>query len=95
MGYRISYENGGSREQVPDKLFRNPGRGKLFILILVLTIVCCALWRNENIRRSLLPGDPVVTEAAIDNFVESIQGGDGIGNAVTAFCREVIEGAGK
>lgn len=39
----------------------------------------------------LLPGNPDVTQAAITNLVEDVQSGAPVGDAVTAFCREIID----
>ena len=94
MGYQISYENGGSRKSVPDKPVMRKRKRIVYVFILSVAIAFVVLLQNKSTRRYFLPGNPTVTEAAIENFVESIQSGAGIGDAVTTFCREVIEGAG-
>lgn len=39
----------------------------------------------------LLPGDPTVTANALSHLVEDVRSGDSVGEAVTAFCREIID----
>ena len=39
----------------------------------------------------LLPGEPAVTQTAITHLIEDVQAGAPVGDAVTAFCREIIE----
>ena len=45
------------------------------------------------VQEFLLPGDPAVTAAALENMVDNIKDGNSIAEAVTAFCREIVENA--
>ena len=40
----------------------------------------------------LLPGDPDTTRAALSQLAEDVRAGEPVGDAVTAFCREIIDG---
>ena len=43
--------------------------------------------------RILTKEERVVANAAMDNFAENIAEGEGLGDAVTAFCRDIIKSA--
>jgi hypothetical protein len=45
------------------------------------------------VQKYLLPGDPEVTAAALEQMVDDLRAGHGLGAAVTAFCREIVENA--
>ena len=59
-----------------------------------MVIVFSILLRTQSIRYFLLPGNGAVTEVAIRNLMESLQDGSSFGEAVTAFCFEIINNAG-
>lgn len=94
MGYRIVYGEESLRE-------KPKGMGILRFQLLtavfaVLFVLSVRIWWNdgaEQLRHWLLPGEPTVTEAAFSGFVEDIQGGMKVGDAVTAFCKEIISHA--
>lgn len=48
---------------------------------------------NSGILRYLIPGDAAVTTAAFSFMVEEIKAGETVGNAVFAFCKEVVSNA--
>lgn len=48
---------------------------------------------GKTIWNWLLPGDAAVTGAALNTMVEEIRAGESVSDAVTAFCREIIENA--
>lgn len=90
MGYQIQY--------VPDKrkawaVRKNVKRGKklgIFICIgLILLVVAIG---GRPLRSWLSPGDPAVTDKAIDEMIASLRAGDGFMEAAAVFCMEVMEG---
>lgn len=56
------------------------------IIIFVFAILIC-------IRESFYPGDRDVTKQALENMADSIQSGQGFGQAFRVFCEEIIAGA--
>jgi hypothetical protein len=46
-----------------------------------------------DIRKHLLPGDPEITEAALGQLIGDIQNGERFSEAITTFCREIIDSA--
>lgn len=88
MGYKIRY---GLR--IPAEKKR--GRWQYvaaIVLAVVIALLCVDIW---NGRQWLLPGDPQVTAQALDTMVDSIREGEPLGEAITCFCREIIENAAK
>lgn len=92
MGYQISYGPIKTKDSV--KM-----RGKtvrafaLVICIIALVIGLQVSGVGKTLWRWMLPGNPEVTSAALDTMAESLKQGDSVGEAVTAFCREIIENA--
>lgn len=41
----------------------------------------------------LLPGDPDKTQAALATLTEDIRAGQSLGQAITAFCQEIVDNA--
>ena len=94
MSYRIEYRSGGELRKS-----WKPKRpiGRVAVVICVLSLVAGALAIKHTglswVKTVLLPGDPAVTAAALENMVENIRDGESLVDAVTAFCREIIENA--
>lgn len=88
MGYRIVYgDDPFPRES------RHPGRLRLltagFALAFVVAVRCFWPEGTRMLRSVLLPGD----NAAFVQMTEEIRAGAPVGDAVTAFCRSVVEEA--
>ena len=94
MGYRIEY---GDRAAVRKERKGRSLLTRIVTVACILSLVAGALAVKHAgltwVTDFLLPGDPAVTAAALENMVESIREGEPWGDAVTAFCREIIENA--
>lgn len=83
MGYRITYE-----KQEKGKIPR-----KKIVLIMVGTIIAALLlWPagRSCLRELILPGDAEVTAEAFQGLAEDLGEGESLGDAITAFCKEII-----
>lgn len=89
MGYAIQYDTAATKKY-PMKRRNISLKGKKVCLAVVSIILIAVLLQFSAVRRFLLPGDPVVTERAITKMVDELQAGDGLQEAITTFCREVI-----
>jgi len=85
MGYRIVY---GKQEK---KIIPLKRIGAIAAGIAVSAVL---LWpaSRSAVTEILLPGDEEITAKALQTMVEDLGEGNGIGEAVTAFCREIIAG---
>lgn len=92
MGYCIEYENGRAKR-------RRTGtqRKELWalaaVVIVLLGVISGFFWPEgaAAFRNFWIPGDPEVTIRAIETMVENLRSGEGTQEAVTAFCREILE----
>lgn len=95
MGYRVDY--------VPvDRVFRGkkermlrvPALSALFFLIFVLLVRLFWAQGTETLRAVLLPGDWQATGQALEALADRLGMGEPFGDAVSVFCREIIQEAG-
>jgi len=86
MGYRIVYGRNKRRFRQLKK------RGKTLMLSIVVCVVLIIAGYFGG-AKLLLPGDPDVSATALENMVDSVQGGEKISDAIVAFCREIIANA--
>lgn len=87
MAYRIVYG--------PEPKPKQKG-SKRWIAMLCAAALLAGLFltgAGESLKNWLLPGDPEVTAAALDSLVQGIREGEDLGDAVGAFCREIVENA--
>ena len=93
MAYSIQYDP-EYNSRFPIKPF-NKVWTKLasYLLIVSVLILCLFGYARETVKSWLLPGDPTVTEDALISMVEDIRAGEPIGDAITAFCLEILENA--
>lgn len=94
MGYRIDYSfTGATRMPVKKREFWSGIAAAICICTLVLGAIVVKNTAFPWVRDYLLPGDPVVTAAALENMADSLKAGEPLLDAVTAFCREIVENA--
>lgn len=92
MSYKIEYASELDRKYPSQKKAHHVKWGNI---ILISFVILGALWlRMNGVPDFLIPGDPNVTRAAAAVMVEQIQAGGSVGNAVTVFCKEILDGAG-
>lgn len=62
--------------------------------ILPATAIVLALWLHfYGVPDFFIPGDPDVTKAATSVLVNEIQSGIAVNDAVTTFCKTILDGA--
>lgn len=94
MGYRIEYGSSGDlRKPLKSKRPYSAIAAAACVLALVAGAITVKQTGLTWVQEFLLPGDPAVTAAALENMVDNIKDGDSIAEAVTAFCREIVENA--
>ena len=94
MGYHIQYGQTMVKEEIKSKSYSKRTK---YIVGIAATVALCMIfvWAGGTkwLRALFIPGDPDVTQAAFAGFVSDIRSGSSMGEAVTGFCREIIEGA--
>ena len=94
MGYRIEYDG----EVVVWKQERVNGLrvfSMAMVCLLLFGILSYHFWPEgwSVLETWIYPGDLQVTKAAFQNMADNLQAGVGISDAVTVFCREILDGA--
>lgn len=94
MGYIISY---GSSQAVKTPI---PNRSSRFAMLtlaffLAFLLLTKLFWPagDAKLRRFLIPGDPEVTGHAASVLVDYLRSGEPVGDAVKAFCSEILTNA--
>lgn len=91
MAYRIDYAPASPR--------RKTGAGRLLrwqtltaVFLLVFTLLVSRTWPEgtETLRHYLLPADST-SQAAFQELAADLGEGQSLGDALTAFCRQIIE----
>ena len=80
MAYRIEYPGKKKAKRFPVWIVL-PALGGLALL-------------RQRLGQFLLPGDPEVTGRALETLLAQLRQGIGAGEAVSAFCKAVVQGAG-
>ena len=94
MPYRIDYGAGTMRRKpLRTKLPTPTVKAVLIILVLIAGALTIKIVGLSWVQDVLLPGDPAVTAAALENMTEGLRSGESLLDAVTAFCREIIANA--
>lgn len=91
MGYIIVYEGADPAEiSVSRRRSRLPELTVLFVLAFLLLTRLFWPAGREKIRDILLPGDPNITQQAVSVLVDDLRAGEPVGEAVRAFCGEIL-----
>lgn len=92
MAYKILYSKEVSYRYPQQKQTSRIKAGKLWM---VLLFAAAALWvRLNGVPDFLIPGDPEVTRTAASDFMSNVQMGMQMGDAITVFCEQIVDGAG-
>ena len=92
MAYKIQYSPETAHRYPQHKERPKLRLGKwIYFGILILAVY----WiRVNGVPDIFIPGDPDITRNATQTMVADIQSGAAINDAVTAFCKTVLHGAG-
>ena len=94
MSYRINYRSFGEEKKGPRKT-----HSWLASALLVIFLLFGAITVKQKglswVTNYLLPGDPAVTAAALENMAEDLKNGESLQDAVAAFCRQIMEQSGE
>lgn len=88
MGYRITYGDGLQKTKLLPQSKKNKAGYAVVIAVLIFALILgSGLWRKH------LPGDACVTERALHELVTDLREGETVLDAVTAFCKEILDNA--
>ena len=95
MGYQIRYD-AGKAVKTGLKERKRSAVGMVAAGLVALCLFVRLFWPAgmDKLRRMVFPGDPEVTGRAAEQMVSQIHEGVPVGDAVQAFCREILNEAG-
>lgn len=89
MGYRIAYEDSNV---IKTPLRRKRKTWRLLAVALALVIGLSIPQVRRTLRDIVLPGKEEITAKALGDLVTDLRRGEPFGEAVEAFCLEIIHG---
>ena len=93
MAYRIQYTPQEEYRYPMSAKHRKIQWGRLLILIVLFV---AGFWLKIcGIPDFLIPGDPQVTKTAAIEFMGNMKSGVSMEQAVTTFCRQILDGTQK
>ena len=91
MTYKIQYTPQDDRRYPVVKQRRKGRRVNSWLILLLIVAV---VWFNFcGIPDFMIPGDPQVTKVAASQMVTMLKDGASTQEAITVFCRQVLDGA--
>lgn len=93
MGYRIDYSTGQAKKQKLSVLSKSAAAKASGVIAALLLLAVLVSLGGGQIKDFLLPGDPEVTETALQEMAVDIREGEGFRDAFAAFCQKIIDGA--
>ena len=91
MGYRIQYAAASAEKYTTKRSVRTRKWVYFTVAIILITGIFFA---RKPLRSFLFPGDPEITDVAVEQMIEALEEGEGAYKAAQVFCREIINGAG-
>lgn len=88
MAYTIHYSPKDQKRYPAKKKDR---RKTLKILVILIIMLCTMLMGLRGIPDFMIPGDPAVTKAAVKTMIYEMECGTPISDAVTAFCKQILQ----
>lgn len=94
MGYKIEYDSGtATRVAVRDSRKKKKWLAWSLAVAVIVGVLAFPQGR-EALRGIFLPGDEAVTAQALQDLVTDLRAGEGVSEAMTAFCQQVIRESG-
>ena len=92
MSYKIEYSPETAHCYPQRDTHQKSYIGRWFCIILVIGAI---LWMRVNgVPDFLIPGDPEITKSAAVALMDDLSEGVNVNDAVTSFCRSILDGAG-
>lgn len=93
MGYRIDYSTGQAKKKKLSALNKTAAAKASGVIAVVLLLTVLLSIGGPQIKDFLIPGNPEITESALQEMAADIQEGEGFRDAFAAFCQKIIDGA--
>ena len=91
MSYRVEYGVSGESVFINTDKLRRKKRGVRIICAMLVVAVLAYGIVNGWIWDFFFPGHNEITKAAAENMIAEIREGEPVADAVTAFCKEIVQ----
>lgn len=91
MAYKIQYSPEDNHRYPQAKVHMQMHWGRWAMLVLLIVVVLGI--RIYGAPDFLIPGDPQVTKEAATMMIEELRKGESLYDAMTVFCRQVLDAA--
>lgn len=94
MAYRIEYDSLNRKYEIS-----SPNRSHFPVLLVgavtAFFLLTASFWPEgwTTLRDILIPGDDAVTLQALESMSDNLRSGMELEEAITSFCREIMDGA--
>lgn len=94
MAYRIEYDSFNQKFEISSPV-RSRFPGLLIGAVTAFFLITATFWPEgwSALRDIMIPGDDAVTLQALECMSDNLRSGMALEDAITSFCREVIDGA--
>jgi len=93
MGYRVEYQSVRKVRGVEKRTSSLPALIGLCLMLFLLLVGSCWPRGAQVLRGLVMPGNPSVTAAALEDFALELKAGEALPSALEGFCRRVIQEA--
>ena len=90
MGYRVEYAPVKKVRRVEKRTVGIPAMTAVCLLLFLLLVSGFWPQGSETLREILIPGDPVVTVAALEELAVELGAGEELDSALESFCRKIV-----
>jgi len=91
LGYIIEYIGGSANKTNIQEKGKGSKTGLLAAILFAILILAVGQKNLSELADYLIPGNKVVTKDALSGFVRDVQDGDSFKDAITTFCKEIIQ----
>jgi hypothetical protein len=90
LGYSLKYEQGVVKTTFNEnKIKIDKKRITITVLGCVIVAILMLSGKSNEMREYIFPGNADVTEAALNTLITDIKDGESLGDAISAFCKEI------
>ena len=91
MPYKIQYSPETTQRYPAINVSRQVKWGRWIVAIL---LIGGSVWiRFKGVPDFMIPGDPDITKSAVEMMVSNLRAGVNFADALTVFCKEILDGA--
>lgn len=96
MGYKIQYDHiGNTKKVITDCKRKVLSVLRVMLGMFVILSLGLLIHYRDMVLEFLLPGNYVTTTSALKGLISDLRSGNSVGDAITAFCKEILTDATK